>query len=68
MLKDKIPELQRLSPAEKFALAIELRDGLASSRDEIPVTGLSPGARQCPALPNGKPRRMKKERSACGGG
>jgi putative addiction module component (TIGR02574 family) len=38
MIKDKIPELQRLSPAEKFALAIELWDELSSNPDEIPVT------------------------------
>jgi putative addiction module component (TIGR02574 family) len=38
MIKDKIPELQTLSPAEKFALAIELWDELASNPDEIPVT------------------------------
>lgn len=38
MIKEKIPELQRLSPAEKFALAIELWDELSSNPDEIPVT------------------------------
>jgi hypothetical protein len=38
MIKDKIPELQTLSTAEKFALAIELWDELASSPDEIPVS------------------------------
>ena len=38
MIKEKIPELQRLSPAEKFALAIELWDELSSAPDEIPVT------------------------------
>ncbi|MBV8213805.1 MAG: addiction module protein [Verrucomicrobia bacterium] len=38
MIKDKIPELQTLSLAEKFALAIELWDELASNPDEIPVT------------------------------
>jgi putative addiction module component (TIGR02574 family) len=38
MIKEKIPELQRLSAAEKFALAIELWDELSSKPDEIPVT------------------------------
>jgi len=38
MIKETIPELQTLSPAEKFALAIELWDELASNPDEIPVT------------------------------
>jgi putative addiction module component (TIGR02574 family) len=38
MIKEKIPELQTLSPAEKFALAIELWDELATNPDEIPVT------------------------------
>ena len=38
MTKEKIPELQTLSAAEKFALAIELWDELASNPDEIPVT------------------------------
>ena len=38
MIKDTIPELQTLSPAQKFALAIELWDELASNPDEIPVT------------------------------
>ena len=38
MIKETIPELQTLSPAEKFALAIELCDELASNPDEIPVT------------------------------
>ena len=38
MIKEMIPELQRLSPGEKFALAMELWDELASNRDEIPVT------------------------------
>jgi putative addiction module component (TIGR02574 family) len=38
MIKEKIPELQTLSAAEKFALAIELWDELASTPDEIPVT------------------------------
>ncbi len=38
MIKGKIPELQTLSAAEKFALAIELWDELASTPDEIPVT------------------------------
>lgn len=38
MIKEKIPELQTLSPAEKFALAIELWDELYSNPDELPVT------------------------------
>jgi putative addiction module component (TIGR02574 family) len=38
VIKETIPELQTLSPAEKFALAIELWDELASNPDEIPVT------------------------------
>jgi putative addiction module component (TIGR02574 family) len=38
MIKETIPELQSLSPARKFALAIELWDELASNPDEIPVT------------------------------
>ena len=37
MIKETIPELQTLSPAQKFALAIELWDELASNPDEIPV-------------------------------
>jgi putative addiction module component (TIGR02574 family) len=38
MIKETIPELQSLSPAQKFAQAIELWDELASNPDEIPVT------------------------------
>jgi hypothetical protein len=38
MIKETIPGLQTLSPAQKFALAIELWDELASNPDEIPVT------------------------------
>jgi putative addiction module component (TIGR02574 family) len=38
MIKEKIPELQKLSTAEKFALAVELWDELSSNPDEIPVT------------------------------
>jgi hypothetical protein len=38
MIKETIPELETLSPAEKFALAIELWDELASNPDEILVT------------------------------
>ena len=38
MIKETIPEIQTLSPAQKFALAIELWDELASNPDEIPVT------------------------------
>ena len=38
MIKETIPKLQSLSPAQKFALAIELWDELASNPDEIPVT------------------------------
>jgi len=37
-IKETIPKLQSLSPAQKFALAIELWDELASNPDEIPVT------------------------------
>ena len=36
-IKETIPKLQSLSPAQKFALAIELWDELASNPDEIPV-------------------------------
>jgi len=38
MIKDKIPELQKLSTADKFALAVELWDELSSNSEEIPVT------------------------------
>jgi len=38
VIKETIPKLQSLSPAQKFALAIELWDELASNPDEIPVT------------------------------
>ena len=38
MIKETIPELQKLSTADKFALAVELWDELSSSPDEIPVT------------------------------
>jgi putative addiction module component (TIGR02574 family) len=38
MIKEKIPELQKLSTADKFALAVELWDELSSNADEIPVT------------------------------
>jgi putative addiction module component (TIGR02574 family) len=38
MIKETIPGLRTLSPAEKFALAIELWDELASNPDELPVT------------------------------
>ena len=38
MIKDKIPELQKLSTADKFALAVELWDELSTSSEEIPVT------------------------------
>jgi putative addiction module component (TIGR02574 family) len=38
MIKEKIPELQKLSTADKFALAVELWDELSSKSDEIPVT------------------------------
>jgi putative addiction module component (TIGR02574 family) len=38
MIKEKIPELQTLSAVEKFTLAIELWDEVASNSDEIPVT------------------------------
>jgi putative addiction module component (TIGR02574 family) len=38
MIKETIPELQMLSTADKFVLAVELWDELSSNRDEIPVT------------------------------
>jgi putative addiction module component (TIGR02574 family) len=38
MIKEKIPELQKLSTADKFALAVELWDELSSNPDAIPVT------------------------------
>jgi len=38
MIKETIPELQKLSTADKFALAVELWDELSSDPDEIPVT------------------------------
>ncbi|MGA8659134.1 MAG: addiction module protein [Chthoniobacterales bacterium] len=38
VIKEKIPELQKLSPADKFALAVELWDELSSNPGEIPVT------------------------------
>jgi putative addiction module component (TIGR02574 family) len=38
MIKEKIPELQKLSAADKFALAVELWDELSSNPEEIPVT------------------------------
>ena len=38
MIRETIPELQKLSTADKFALAVELWDELSSSPDEIPVT------------------------------
>jgi putative addiction module component (TIGR02574 family) len=38
MIKETIPELQKLSTADKFALAVELWDELSSSPDEMPVT------------------------------
>jgi putative addiction module component (TIGR02574 family) len=38
MIKETIPELQKLSTADKFALAVELWDELSSNLDEIPVT------------------------------
>jgi putative addiction module component (TIGR02574 family) len=38
MIWETIPEFQTLSPAQKFALAIELWDELASKPDDIPVT------------------------------
>ena len=38
MIKEKIPELQKLSTADKFALAVELWDELSSKSDEIPIT------------------------------
>jgi hypothetical protein len=38
MIKETIPKLQKLSTADKFALAVELWDELSSNPDEIPVT------------------------------
>ena len=38
VIKEKIPELQKLSTADKIALAVELWDELSSRPDEIPVT------------------------------
>ena len=38
MIKETIPELQKLSAADKFALAVELWDELSSNSDELPVT------------------------------
>jgi putative addiction module component (TIGR02574 family) len=38
MIKDKIPELEKLSTADKFTLAVELWDELSSKPEEIPVT------------------------------
>jgi putative addiction module component (TIGR02574 family) len=38
MIKETIPELQKLSAVDKFALAVELWDELSSNPDEIPVT------------------------------
>ena len=38
MIKETIPELQKLSTAAKFALAVELWDELSSNPDEMPVT------------------------------
>jgi hypothetical protein len=35
MIKETIPELEKLSPADKFALAVELWDELSSNPDEI---------------------------------
>jgi hypothetical protein len=36
MIKETIPELQKLSTADKFALAVELWDELSSNPDENP--------------------------------
>jgi putative addiction module component (TIGR02574 family) len=38
VIKDQIPELQKLSTANKFASAVELWDELSSNAEEIPVT------------------------------
>jgi putative addiction module component (TIGR02574 family) len=38
VIKDQIPELQKLSAVDKFALAVELWDELSSNPEEIPVT------------------------------
>ena len=37
MIKETIPKLQKLSTADKFALAVELWDELSSNSDEMPV-------------------------------
>jgi hypothetical protein len=41
MIKEKIPELQKLSPADKFALAVELWDELSSSSPNSPKTAVT---------------------------
>jgi putative addiction module component (TIGR02574 family) len=38
MIKETIPELKKLSTADKFALAVELWDELSSNSDAMPVT------------------------------
>ena len=38
VIKETIPELQKLATADKFALALELWDELSSNPDEMPVT------------------------------
>jgi putative addiction module component (TIGR02574 family) len=38
MIKEKIPELEKLSTADKFGLAVELWDELSSNPDAIPIT------------------------------
>jgi putative addiction module component (TIGR02574 family) len=38
VVKDKIPELQKLSMADKFALAVELWDEVISTPEQVPVT------------------------------
>ena len=38
IIKDKIPELQKLSMTDKLTLAVELWDELSSNPEQIPVT------------------------------
>ena len=38
VIKETISELQKLSTADRFALAVELWDELSSNPDEMPVT------------------------------
>jgi hypothetical protein len=38
VIKETIPELQKLSTADKFALAVELWDELSSNPEKMPLT------------------------------